>query len=610
MINDLLLEIGIDSFPSELTGLVKRVLDEEFSKILYTNHIHFDKIIVESTRTRIVLIAQNLMDNESEVEDLYTFFKENIPNIITNVTIPIYHEVDPGKCHFIHYITWIQCVYHDQLIHFDQTDDIYDSKINQKEYFQIDSIKDYRETLENNSILLELEKRKNQLTIKANKLVREYGHNLYKPKKLIDFYGNIYDYPEPHIGKFDPNYLILQDEIIHAILRNEFKVITVIDDNNSCTNYFVFIDEYQAKIDMDEFADSINKRLEELKNLLLEDLDYPFESYVEELSTIPYYEFGNYKDKTRRLETFSKIIGEELGVGKETIANAERLATLSKADLATKVVSEIPMLRGTIGMIYAQEQGEREIIAKGICEHYQPSYSDEELPGTTSAKIVGFVDKLDEIISLYILREQTNELDPLLIRSNALGIIDIILGAKWELDIEKTIQDGLFTIIKHTDYPINYKKLLQPLINIIKINFKDSLIRKGHKFYIIDGIMEDVEPDLYDIYNQVKAMTAITESSHNDFLRFIKLINEFEKKYKVDTEINNCELIEEWKSLFDKKQYTEFFQSIDDYRMENEEEIRESMKDTAISEKYYNILIPLNQMIQSIFNIEAAFIPD
>lgn len=610
MTNDLLLEIGIDGFPSELTGLVKRVLDEEFSKILYTNHIHFDKIMVESTKTRIVLIAQNLIENESEIEDLYTFFKENIPNIITNVTIPIYHEVDPRKCHFIHYITWIQCVYHDQLIHFDQTDDIYDNKNNEKEYFQIDSIKDYRETLENNSILLELEKRKNQLSIKANKLVREYGHNLYKPKKLIDLYSNNYDYPEPHIGKFDPNYLILQDEIIHAILRNEFKVLTVIDDNNTCTNYFVFIDEYKATIDLDKFADSINERLEELKNLLLEDLDYPFESYVDELSNIPYFEFGNYKDKTRRLETFSKIIGEELGVGKETIANAERLATLSKADLATKVVSEIPMLRGTIGMIYAQEQGEREIIAKGICEHYQPSYSDEELPGTTSAKIVGFVDKLDEIITLYILREQTNELDPLLIRSNALGVIDIILGAKWELDIEKTIQDGLFTIMKHTDYPINYKKLLQPLINIVKINFKDSLIRKGHKFYIIDGIMEDVEPDLYDIYNQVKAMTSITESTDNDFLRFINLINEFEKKYKVDAEINNCEMIEEWKSLFDKKQYNEFFHAIDDYRMENEEEIRESMKDTALSKKYYNVLIPLNHMIRSIFTIEAAFIPD
>lgn len=69
-------------------------------------------------------------------------------------------------------------------------------------------------------------------------------------------------------------------------LRNEFKVLTVIDDNNTCTNYFVFIDEYKATIDLDKFADSINERLEELKNLLLEDLDYPFESYVDELSSI------------------------------------------------------------------------------------------------------------------------------------------------------------------------------------------------------------------------------------------------------------------------------------------------------------------------------------
>ena len=612
MINDLLLEVGIENFPSELTGLVKRVLDEEFSKTLYFNHIHFDKITVESTKKRFVLIVRNLQVGDTEIEDLLSFFKESIPKIIANVTIPIYNEVDSRKCHFIHYITWIQCVFHDKLIHFDQTDDIYENKSNEKEYFQIDYFQDYRKTLENNSILLELEERKNQLSIKANKLVREHGDNLYRPKKLIDFYSNIYDYPEPHIGRFDSNYLVLQDELIHTILRNEFQVISVIDDNNSCSDYFVAIEEYQSNIDIDRYAQNINTRLEEVKNLLLEDLDRPLEAYVEELDNIPYIQFGSYKDKTKRLETYSKIIAEKLAVGKETIANTARLATLSKADLATNVVKEIPILKGTIGMIYALEQGEREIIAKGICEHYQPTFSNEELPATTSAKIVAFVDKLDEIITLYAMKEKGKDFDPLLVRRDALGIIDIVLGSKWILDMENTIQDGLFTLLKHSDIPINYKKILRPLINIIKINFKDSLIRKGHKFYIIDGIMEDADLDLYDLYSRVKAMSAITERSNHNFLRFIILLNEYEKRFfEEEREYTSCERIEEWEEMYDKNQYNDLFESVDQFRQEHKAIIKTILgQDQDKHINYDDILIPLNRIIRSIYNIDAVFIPD
>ena len=210
------------------------------------------------------------------------------------------------------------------------------------------------------------------------------------------------------------------------------------------------------------------------------------------------------------------------------------------------------------------------------------------------------------------MREQTQELDPLLVRANALGIIDIVLGSKWTLNIEKTILDGLFTLLKHSDVPINHKKLMQPLINIIKINFKDNLIRKGHKFYIIDGIMEDADFDLYDIYNRVKAMTAITESSDNDFLRFIILLNDYEKEYlNTDKDYEFTAEIIEWQELYEKKQYNDFFQSVEEFRKKNETTIKMILsKEIDHNESYDNIIIPLNRMIRSIYDIDAVFIPD
>lgn len=612
MTNELLLEIGFDNFPAELIGLVKRVLDENFSTLLYSNHIHFDKLYVESTKKRIVLIVQGLdTTDESSVTDIHGFFKENIPIIISNITIPIYHEIDSGKCQFINYISWIQCILFDHLIHFDQENVIYGKGNKQEEYVQIDSVKGFKESLANNSIILEIEERRSVLLNISKKLVREHGYKLYKPKKLVDRFSNLYDNPVAKLLKFDESCLALQDEIIHSILRNEFGLISVVNDHEHCTNYFISITEKTNPINPDELIYNINKKLTEVHQLLIDELDQPLEVFVEELKEIPYMDYGNYKEKTDRLVMFSKIIAEKLGVGKETILNTEKIAFLAKADLATNLVKEIPILKGTAGMIYARRQNESELIAKGISEHYQPSFSDEELPSTTAAKIVALVDKLDAIITQYLIREQTGSIDPLFIRRNALGAIDIILGAKWTLNVDRVLQDGLYSYFKNSSFIFDYDKVHQSLRNIIKINFRDSLIHKGHKFYIIDGIMEDAEFDLVDIYDRIKSITkVIEEDSNNEFLRFIYKINEFSK---IKKEIGRDEITEfliHTKELFHRKQYYEFFKSINEFRLTNEHSIREVLSQEKDDDDLISTIVQLNQMIQSIYDIDSVFIPD
>ena len=66
---------------------------------------------------------------------------------------------------------------------------------------------------------------------------------------------------------------------------------------------------------------------------------------------------------------------------------AERAAWLAKADLLTAMVGEFPELRGVMGRIYAQVDGETPQVAQAIEEHYWPLTAEGELPRSAASAV-------------------------------------------------------------------------------------------------------------------------------------------------------------------------------------------------------------------------------
>ena len=60
--------------------------------------------------------------------------------------------------------------------------------------------------------------------------------------------------------------------------------------------------------------------------------------------------------------------------------HAARAARLAKADLATDMVREFTELQGTMGGIYAREEGQPEAVWKAIYYHYLPIGVEADAP--------------------------------------------------------------------------------------------------------------------------------------------------------------------------------------------------------------------------------------
>ena len=107
--------------------------------------------------------------------------------------------------------------------------------------------------------------------------------------------------------------------------------------------------------------------------LLRRDREQPLASIVERLDTVLFHKkLGTYLEKSERV---ARAGGADRGrrvQAPQAAAFAREAGRLCKADLATDMVRELTELQGTMGGIYAREDGRPEEVWKAIYFHYLP----------------------------------------------------------------------------------------------------------------------------------------------------------------------------------------------------------------------------------------------
>jgi len=146
-------------------------------------------------------------------------------------------------------------------------------------------------------------------------------------------------------------------------------------------------------------------------------------------------QLGSYRAKAGRIESLARWIAAEVLQQPAQADAAARAGLLSKADLATDMVREFTELQGTMGGIYAREEGLPEPVWKAIYHHYLPVGVDADAPPSRqqlgSAAIVwaavSLADKLDSVVGMFSAGERpTGSRDPLGLRRQAQGAVKIL----------------------------------------------------------------------------------------------------------------------------------------------------------------------------------------
>ena len=171
------------------------------------------------------------------------------------------------------------------------------------------------------------------------------------------------------------------------------------------------------------------------------------------LDTVLFHKkIGTYLQKSDRVAALAAQIAAKVFKAPQAEAFAREAGQLCKADLATDMVRELTELQGTMGGIYAREDGRPEEVWKAIYFHYLPVGVEANAPPTKEQlgkaaitwAAVSLADKLDTLVSMFAAGERpTGSRDPYGLRRAAQGMVRILvdLPELTGLDLRLTLGD-------------------------------------------------------------------------------------------------------------------------------------------------------------------------
>lgn len=511
-------------------------------------------------------VYANVIKEGRETDAVLT---ENMPNIIKSIIFPKSMKWGGKNIRFARPIRWIVSLYNESIAPF-ELEGIKAGNITKGHRFlgdshiEIDSVDKYFKALEENYVIVDQNKRKDIIKYGSERLAKEKGGNLLMDSELLEEITYLVEYPTPLIGRIEEEYLQLPIDVVITPMREHLRYFPVVDDKGRLLPYFITV-----RNGNEEYIDIVTKgnekvlgaRLEDAKFFYYEDIKKPLADYVDELNNIIFQEkLGTVYDKTVRIQKLAEKIGNYLEVGQETKKNIERAAYLSKADLVTKMVDEFTELQGKMGMEYAKQSGENEIVSLAIYEQYLPRFAGDQLPTTTAGAILSIADKLDTIAGSFAIGIQpTGSQDPYGLRRQALGIINIVLDRKLNLSLGEIIDFALYIYVDENGLVFDYENIKQEILEFFNARIKNIFSDMGIRYDIIDGVISTEIDDVYDLKLRADKLNSYIENKGLEevLATFNRVINLAEKASS--TEVKRELLVEE-----EEIQLYEAFYSIED----------------------------------------------
>jgi glycyl-tRNA synthetase beta chain len=326
----------------------------------------------------------------------------------------------------------------------------------------------YSDDLRAAHVVLSQDDRENLIRGQAQAVAVQAGLVLVQDPFLVTENAGLTEWPVPMLGRFDPAFLEVPEEVIQLTARVNQKYFVCQDANGKLTNAFVCTANIAAHDGGAAIVAGNEKvlaaRLSDAKFFWEQDLKIKLEDQAKKLSSIVFHEkLGTVADKVERVAKLARWLVTERIVAPaqagahdvsqsrstgeigsslrwsdeevETLAvQAERAARLCKADLVTGMVGEFPELQGIMGGYYARAQGEDDAVADAVRDHYKPVGQGDDVPTAPVTVAVSLADKLDTLLSFFDIKEYpTGSKDPFALRRASLAIIRLILANNLKL---------------------------------------------------------------------------------------------------------------------------------------------------------------------------------
>jgi glycyl-tRNA synthetase beta chain len=304
----------------------------------------------------------------------------------------------------------------------------------------------YLQTLEEKGhVVADFDIRRKLVMDGVDRLAKKAGGHVVDGEALYDEVAALVEWPVPVLGSFDEAFLELPREVVVSTLTGHQRYFPIADDNDALLPCFVTVANLASK-EPDKVRDGnervIRPRLADAAFFWDSDRRKALSTRREALRDVVYQRgLGSLYDKSVRTAEIAASIAANLAM--ESVA-VERAASLCKCDLLTGMVGEFPDLQGTMGRYYAISDGEPDIVATAIGEHYQPRFAGDALPATDEGRVLAIADRLDTLAGIFTIgKKPSGNRDPFGLRRASLGVIRLSIECGLDLDLKALIAKSL-----------------------------------------------------------------------------------------------------------------------------------------------------------------------
>lgn len=373
----------------------------------------------------------------------------------------------------------------------------------------VQSVDDYFVKMTANHVMVDQNLRRQIIREQVEKLAVQQGGTAVIDEDLLEEVVYLVEYPTALCGRFEDKYLALPPEAVITPMREHQRYFPVFAKDGKLLP--VFITVRNGGLDYIDIVRHGNERvlkarLADAAFFFEEDKKLPLAERVEKLKTIVFQEgLGTMYDKTLRLERLAAAIAQAVGIAGADLAVAGRAAHLAKADLVTGMVYEFTELQGVMGREYAKLSGEPPAVAEAIFEHYLPRFAGDSLPATTAGRLVSIADKLDNIVATFSRGLiPSGSQDPYALRRQALGIVNILIGAQYFVSLGSLITAAMDLL--GLSGQERRAKLTEDILEFFRLRLKNILGDEGMRYDMIDAVLAVGTDDVYDAWLRARAM--------------------------------------------------------------------------------------------------------
>ena len=308
---------------------------------------------------------------------------------------------------------------------------------------KVKAFDDYKKRLAEHFVVLERSERHSRIARELDVEARRRGGRVATAlvgQSLLQEVPDLVEYPFVVAGHFAEEFLSLPEEVLTTTMIHHQHFFPVLHDHGKLLPVFLAVLNTEP-----EKPEVVSRNLERVLTARLRDARFfwdadrkqPLSAFIDRLDTVLFHKkLGSYRAKAERVSQLSAWACEHV-LGRPELAGAAADAGMScKADLATDMVRELTELQGTIGGIYAREDGRPEEVWKAIYYHYLPQAVEAEAPPTRTQlaaaaptwAAVSIADKLDTLVGMFSAGERpTGSRDPYGLRRAAQGLVRVLL---------------------------------------------------------------------------------------------------------------------------------------------------------------------------------------